>query len=158
MTFCLLMASALPSFNREVIGSNGFTSGPVQPSLRRFKVWITREASSQTLSISFLSFSVDLAWRDFGVDLNDAAESWSLQVALWQEYELRVVELEKRLILSPYEEQASCVWGSEIEKLQLQRSTTVVVAMLCPWQCSRGSNSGSWPEGVTVLLSGRAES
>jgi hypothetical protein len=75
MIFCLLMASALPSFNREVTGSAGFTSGPVQPSLRRFKVWITREASSQTLLISCLSFSVDLAWRDFGVDLNDIDKS-----------------------------------------------------------------------------------
>lgn len=147
MTSCLLMASALPSFSREVIGSVDFTSGPVQPSLRRFKLWITREAPSQALSFfASSSFSVYLVWHDFGVDLNDADGSWSLQVT--QEYELRVVELEKRLRLSAHEE-ASCIWGSAIESLQ--RST----AELSPWY-SGGPNCR--PEGVTVLLSGWAES
>ena len=66
------MASDLPSFSREVIGSVGFTSGPVQPSLRRFKVWITREAPpEQVLSVSCLSFSAYVVWHDLGVDLND---------------------------------------------------------------------------------------
>ena len=45
ITTCFLIASALPSLSREVIVSVGLTNGPAQPSLRRFKLWITRDAS-----------------------------------------------------------------------------------------------------------------
>ena len=105
ITSCLLIASSLPRLSREIIESV-LTRGPVHPSLRRFKVCITTEATLLfKLMLLQSSESVTPPYdSNSRVELNTSDDS-SLQIVV--ECKLKAVESEQRLTLSPRETDTS---------------------------------------------------
>ena len=105
MTSCLLMASSLPRLSREIIGSV-LTRGPVHPSLRRFKVCITTEATLLfKLMLSRPSKSVRALHGSNSRVEQNASDDSPLQATV--ECKLQAVEPEQMLRLSPQETDTS---------------------------------------------------
>lgn len=154
MTSCLLMASSLPRLSREIIGSV-LTCGPVHPSLRRFKVCITTEATLSFKPILSSESVRTLYDSNSRVELN-ASDDSSPQAAV--ECKLKAVEPEQRLRLSPQEADTSLcnLCGSGWHKCILGKPWWAWVGTKLP-----AEHSGSCAcklVGVGVLMSDWADS